>query len=290
MDDARLNQILEETMSLLGNQFPGLMDQLQYPPPLSLNIATSMAFDVSNSSHAPSHASSSSYLSSSHPEEEEFHRQFNDIDISNGTTSSSFVHALNLRRYQLLETLSSNWYKHGREYHDIMYQMNCISHELMQNIINETRRVPVNSLQSNLIYPNIYGTRNHNPFVVGRGLDVRVGSYPITTSILDRSIPLFEPPHPIDNSDVSSYPNIRQILSATDIFTYYPETYSDRNELSCPITLEEFEVGEELSRIRFCRHVFKWKYLQEWFCTNSHCPVCRYDIRTNISATPSPAV
>lgn len=274
MDDARLNQILEETMSLLGNQFPGLMDQLQHPLPLSLNIATSMAIDVSNSSlHASSHSSSED------EEDDDLRRRQIDIDISNSILS--FEHVLQLRKYHLLETLSSNWFKHSREYHDIMYQMNSISQQLMQNIINETRQSPGNSIQTNRIYPT---GRTQNPFVLGTtGFDVRSFSYP-TTSILGRSMPLFEQPHLPDNNE-TSYPNIRQVVSATEIYNYSPEMTTDRTELSCPITLEDFENGEELCRIRFCRHVFKWKYLQEWFCTNSHCPVCRYDIRTYIPPT-----
>jgi len=239
-------------MTLLGNQFPGLMDQLQHPPPLSLNIATSLAFDVSNSSSS----------SSSSEEQEEVTTTTLDIDISNGI--SSFEHVLNLRRYQLLETLSSNWYKHGREYHDVMYQMNTISQQLMHNIIMETR--PSNGHSPAILYP----TRS-------RSMDVRTFTYPSTaTSFLGRFV--------TDTNDTSSslYPNIRQILSATEVYPYHPETMSDR---TCPITLEEFEEGEELCRIRSCRHVFTWKYLQEWFSTNSHCPVCRYDIRTYLPST-----
>ena len=270
MDDARLNQILEETMTLLGNQFPGLMDQLQHPPPLSLNIATSLAFDVSNSS--------SSSSSSEEQEEVPTDTTTLDIDISNGI--SSFEHVLNLKRYQLLETLSSNWYKHGREYHDVMYQMNTISQQLMHNIIIETR--PSNGHPPAILYPTrSSSSSNSNPFFT-TGLDVRTFSYPSTaTSILGRFVT-------DTNNDTSSslYPNIRQILSATEVYPYHPETMSDR---TCPITLEEFEEGEELCRIRSCRHVFTWKYLQEWFSTNSHCPVCRYDIRTYLPSTAAAA-
>jgi len=263
-------------MTLLGNQFPGLMDQLQHPPPsLSLNIATSMAFDISNSSSAAAAAA--------HHERQEENEQApleettldNTIDISNGI--SSYEHVLQLRRYQLLERLSANWFKHGREYHDVMYQMNTISQQLMQNIVNETR----SHGSSTILYPTVYNTTrsNHNPFFTTTGLDVRTFSYPTATSILGRFVT-------DNNNDTSSlFPNIRQILSATEIYHYQSETSSDR---TCPITLEEFEEGEELCRIRSCRHVFTWKYLQEWFCTNSHCPVCRYDIRTYRPPTTPP--
>ena len=258
MDDARLNQILEETMSLLGNQFPGLMEQLQNPSPLSLNIASNLVIDLSNS-----------MPSGTNPQVEEENSRY-EIDISNGL--SSFEHDLNLRKYQLLETLSSNWFKHSREYHDIMYQMNTISQRLMQNIISETRI----SNGNNSPPPLRYNTRT-NPFSFSNGIDVGGFSFPI------RRVPVFESAH---SDNESSYPNIRQIVSSTEIFNYNADT---NTELSCPITLEEFENGEELCRIRYCRHVFKWKYLQEWFCTNSHCPVCRFDIRTYASPpTPTP--
>lgn len=258
MDDARLNQILEETMSLLGNQFPGLMEQLQ--PPLSLNIATNLAIDLSNSVHAVEEDSTNPY----------------EIDISNGF--STFEHDLNLRKIQLLETLSTNWFKHGREYQDIMYQMNSISQQLMQNIISETRLNSGNTSQPPLMYPSRYNTRSSSPFSFGNGNGIEIGgfSFPI------RRVPVSQP----DDND-SAYPNIRQIVASTEIYNYSAGTSS---ELSCPITLEEFESGEELCRIRYCRHVFKWKYLQEWFCTNSHCPVCRFDIRTYAPPAPTPPV
>lgn len=274
MDDARLNQILDETLSMLGNQFPGLMDQLQHPSPLSLNIATSLAFDISN-------GVSSSFVEEDEEDEDLRQRPLSDVDISNGI--SSYEHALNVRRYHLLETLSSNWFKHGREYHDIMYQMNSISQQLMQNIINETRHGP--PAATSLIYPTSSGyTSRPNTFLFGSGgggSGLGIRTYP-ATSILGR-YPL-QPHHTDDDS--ASYPNIRQIMTATEVYNYIPEDMStDRSALSCPITLEEFESGEELCRIRSCRHVFKWKYLQEWFCTNSHCPVCRYDIRTYVHPT-----
>lgn len=47
----------------------------------------------------------------------------------------------------------------------------------------------------------------------------------------------------------------------------------------CPISLEDFQNGESLTRILHCRHVFKTAELTRWFTRNSHCPTCRYDIR-----------
>lgn len=43
----------------------------------------------------------------------------------------------------------------------------------------------------------------------------------------------------------------------------------------CPICLEDFQLGEEVCRIRVCGHIFKRPGLMYWFGRNNHCPVCR---------------
>jgi hypothetical protein len=47
----------------------------------------------------------------------------------------------------------------------------------------------------------------------------------------------------------------------------------------CPITMEEFSQGCELSRIKHCGHIFSKQALRNWFSSNVRCPICRYDIR-----------
>ena len=53
------------------------------------------------------------------------------------------------------------------------------------------------------------------------------------------------------------------------------------NETRCPISLDEFVEGEEISQINGCGHVFKCSPLREWFRRNTHCPVCRYNLTTS---------
>jgi len=56
--------------------------------------------------------------------------------------------------------------------------------------------------------------------------------------------------------------------------------YSDTlNESRCPITLDDFIIGESIYKIRHCSHIFKKPGLMDWFSRNSHCPVCRYNLR-----------
>jgi len=65
------------------------------------------------------------------------------------------------------------------------------------------------------------------------------------------------------------------------------EYEEDMGEERCPITLENFIVGENICRIRHCGHIFKSTGLMQWFQRNVRCPVCRYDIRTYNSQTTS---
>ena len=78
-------------------------------------------------------------------------------------------------------------------------------------------------------------------------------------------------------SAVNNVPTITQFAQATEPVQYHSEGFSDNN---CPITLDEFSEGEMVCRIKHCGHIFKIQPLQNWFSRNSHCPVCRYDIRT----------
>ena len=74
------------------------------------------------------------------------------------------------------------------------------------------------------------------------------------------------------------FPTISQIFEATEIFTYNDDTSPRVTDTRCPITLDDFEYGEELCEIKHCHHVFKWTSLRTWFSQNTHCPVCRHDI------------
>jgi len=87
-----------------------------------------------------------------------------------------------------------------------------------------------------------------------------------------------------DNTNILRYnyenvvirPNARQIEQATET-VICNESHTIHN--NCPITLEPFIIGEEISRIRHCSHTFKKTALMNWFSRNVRCPVCRYDIR-----------
>jgi hypothetical protein len=44
---------------------------------------------------------------------------------------------------------------------------------------------------------------------------------------------------------------------------------------TCPITMEDYVVGDRLLQLRTCRHAFRERELVEWFQRERTCPVCR---------------
>lgn len=82
-----------------------------------------------------------------------------------------------------------------------------------------------------------------------------------------------------DLVDVPVYPTLEQINNAVTTlpFSSISNPLNDR----CPIGLEYFDLNEMVTQIRQCGHIFCTSEIQEWFQSNVHCPVCRYDIREN---------
>lgn len=73
--------------------------------------------------------------------------------------------------------------------------------------------------------------------------------------------------------------DLRLTQTQIDISTETIEYTDNILEERCPITWEDFTIGEDICRIKGCGHVFKPSSLMNWLRTNSHCPVCRYDLR-----------
>jgi hypothetical protein len=72
-------------------------------------------------------------------------------------------------------------------------------------------------------------------------------------------------------------PSQAQIEAATANYEY--STENQQYNTSCPITLEDFQNGDEVCRIIHCGHTFRRTALENWFREHVRCPVCRYDIR-----------
>lgn len=76
--------------------------------------------------------------------------------------------------------------------------------------------------------------------------------------------------------DVIVRPTANQLNAALETITY---AQSARSHSRCPITLEDFVEGDEVTRIRPCGHVFHTQSIRNWFSNRVRCPVCRCDIR-----------
>ena len=78
-----------------------------------------------------------------------------------------------------------------------------------------------------------------------------------------------------------------QIDAATETVRY-GEQDTEQTQ-SCPISLDDFQEGEMVCRIRHCGHIFKRENLMRWFSTHTCCPVCRHNIVEQPSASQQPA-
>jgi hypothetical protein len=79
--------------------------------------------------------------------------------------------------------------------------------------------------------------------------------------------------------NVPVYPSLNQIQNATRSYNYTLQEFNDNPNEICPITMEEFQINDNVCVIHHCNHIFKKEALYRWFTNNVRCPICRYDIR-----------
>jgi len=225
--------------------------------------------------------------------------------------------SLQERYIDLVDDFISRWFRHIREYQEnvriyqtTVSQINRMTQQVMRNISNidhilHASRLRRNSNryipQTNTMYNG--GSRNTNvPSTLSNIFGELNTTTPQNTRIRNTPLLPFLFENRLNNGQLESeisatlllsqdrnnatiYPTIIQILSSTERFLYRsrtPDTETNVTHTRCPITLEDFEEGEELCKIIHCGHTFKWISLQGWFSRNAHCPVCRYDIRTYV--------
>lgn len=84
---------------------------------------------------------------------------------------------------------------------------------------------------------------------------------------------------------IEVYPTPAQIEAATRRVRYC-DIVSPKN-VSCPISLTNFNDNDMVTVIRHCGHIFNTNELNTWFRSHCNCPVCRYDIRNDNSNASS---
>jgi hypothetical protein len=86
---------------------------------------------------------------------------------------------------------------------------------------------------------------------------------------------LFHEPVPV-------FPSVLQILEGTNNIQF-SDIQNPISE-SCPISLNPFHPHEIVTQIRGCGHIFSREPIDTWFRGHCRCPICRFDIRTNIAS------
>ena len=172
-------------------------------------------------------------------------------------------------RQQLFDTITS-YQNNIRLYQDNMrsYQDNMLYFigSLTNGDINRTPRPNNPSTTPLYTYPRYPQTNTNRTYLQG-SVTRREGNtnlpFPFNGNTMFR--------------DVVVRPTEQQIQNATRTFDFL--TDMSNINMSCPITLEDFQENETICQIKHCRHVFKDSALKSWFEQNVRCPVCRYDIR-----------
>lgn len=70
-------------------------------------------------------------------------------------------------------------------------------------------------------------------------------------------------------------PTMEQIRAAS---TTYNGDAADA-EYTCTICQDSFQVGEHITRLNFCSHIFHTICINQWLGSSVRCPLCRHDIR-----------
>ena len=87
---------------------------------------------------------------------------------------------------------------------------------------------------------------------------------------------------PLSPVPLESTPSLEVPLESTPSLepppSTIPDTSEESNHRTCPITLEDFEPGESVTKIKVCGHVFRATALRSWLNRHQLCPVCRRDI------------
>jgi hypothetical protein len=144
---------------------------------------------------------------------------------------------------------------------------------------NNSNRRWENNSERIMINSRPYTIDNINEYIVPRnrrstGSNGSNGSNELFTQILNNFM-----------QPVEIYPTHSQIETATRRVRYCD--IARPINTACPISMEDFSDNDMVMVIRHCGHTFYPEQLMNWFRSNCRCPVCRYDIRTYNTGSPS---
>jgi len=184
-------------------------------------------------------------------------------------------------------------------YNDNLRHINSIN-ETLNNLVdtnNQIRNSLTQILNSNQnTYSNNSRRNNNNRRWENNSERILINNTPyIIDSINEYVIPRNRRNNRVDDTltqilnnflqPVEIYPTQSQIETATRRVRYCD--ISRPINTACPISMEDFNDNDMVIVIRHCGHTFHTEQLMNWFRSNCRCPVCRYDIRTYNTGSPS---
>jgi E3 ubiquitin-protein ligase RNF115/126 len=90
---------------------------------------------------------------------------------------------------------------------------------------------------------------------------------------------------PVNDPYTSYYNNFINNSNKINIKQYEHITFDTSiNIKSCPISLVDFEIGEEIIKLP-CSHIFSLNSLEEWLKEKQTCPVCRHELKKDRTTT-----
>lgn len=127
---------------------------------------------------------------------------------------------------------------------------------LLQEMVESILSPPQRMTRTLTTPPSLYSL-----FSTGLGPSLGTGIYGFDATVQ------IEPAENLTRAEVEQY---------TELVEYHANDPS-MTETRCPITYEDFVEGEQVRRIRYCRHYFKDSVITGWLRnTRGTCPVCRH--------------
>jgi hypothetical protein len=201
----------------------------------------------------------------------------NDTPHRNYTDSRTREDASEHRLYLLINEFQQDYYANMRLYQENM-------RDVIQLLREFRARPPQHNRSNSFSFPDL---NTAQPPAAPQPTTERRRNFPLTTA----SFAYFIQPLATDNEQHAQLTNaeiehaVERIIYDTSMSNIYSETATNTDEVvadRCPICLEDFQIGEQVLRIRVCGHIFKRPGLLRWFQRNNHCPVCR----RNVSESP----
>jgi len=136
---------------------------------------------------------------------------------------------------------------------------------------------------------NFESLYNNRIYIEGRPYRIEFDRYTIPTPNYSYTNRNSGPETDLLNFIQQVYSNVPVVATAEQIergtrIIRFSEIMSPTNN-NCPITLEPFANDSTVTQILGCNHIFNTEAINSWFETNVRCPMCRYDVRTNIPSS-----